>query len=310
MNLRKISKEIKLAAGGSIGYELYAKGLDRIQAQTKQLNIATEKLAKLVRSEDNVSKRKRLLKDVEKWSNFIKDEVDMLKSDVSKDFDGYKTAQLRLDNKVNGLDLPTALLSKLKTFGIDRSDFVYKDPMSGSKPVTPQYLMRKINQASVKMDSVAAIYGNSGIGWFLAVQKSPDVWDFYDEGRISTPRFKNVNLAQGARRLSEEPYELWFLEGGSKSLEQNEMKLNNTEVDDIINQIEFAQSAEDSEKYPLSGYHKNIIRKLKNEIELDNTEIDDIIDQIEFAQSAEDSEKYPLSENYKNIIRKLKSLKR
>lgn len=87
MNIRKIAKEL---IADTIGYELYAKGADRIQSQCKQLSDASAKLAQQVRSGDDLKKRNKLLKEVEKWFETIKGEINVLKSDVNKKFDGYK----------------------------------------------------------------------------------------------------------------------------------------------------------------------------------------------------------------------------
>jgi len=122
-----------------------------------------------------------------------------------------KVAQLRRDTKVNQLGLPGSIMNTLRKFRMANS-FAYKDSMSGKNPLNLQYLKRKVDQASTKMDSVGAIYGKLGEDWFLAISTSLSGWDFYDAGKTSSPRLRNVTLQQGIRRYDDQPYELWFLE--------------------------------------------------------------------------------------------------
>lgn len=54
---------------GGVGYELYARGADRIAHQTKTIKDLAEKLAKATRDNKPLKARKKLVKDLEKWFN-------------------------------------------------------------------------------------------------------------------------------------------------------------------------------------------------------------------------------------------------
>ena len=72
-----------------VGYELYAKGADRIAHQTKTIKDLAEKLAKATRDNKSLKVRKKLVKDLEKWLNVSMGELKELKSDVDN-LEGYK----------------------------------------------------------------------------------------------------------------------------------------------------------------------------------------------------------------------------
>jgi len=84
--IRKIANKV----AGTIGYELYAKGADRVVVQCQRLSDAAEELAKNVRKEDNPKKRKKLFDEVNAWNRSINGEVDMLRHDLNSEFDEYK----------------------------------------------------------------------------------------------------------------------------------------------------------------------------------------------------------------------------
>jgi len=49
-----------------IGFELYSKGADRVSAQSKQLALSAEKLAKLTRGNKPLRDRVKALKELKK----------------------------------------------------------------------------------------------------------------------------------------------------------------------------------------------------------------------------------------------------
>ncbi len=65
-----------------VGYELYAKGADRVAAQSKQIAIFAEKLAKLTRANKPLKERKKALKELKKWKNSIETEIKYLEDDI------------------------------------------------------------------------------------------------------------------------------------------------------------------------------------------------------------------------------------
>lgn len=72
-----------------IGYELYAKGLDRISSQCNTISDNAKQLAKLVRSNADDRKKKKALKDLQKWVNTLNSEMKGIVSDISN-LEGYK----------------------------------------------------------------------------------------------------------------------------------------------------------------------------------------------------------------------------
>jgi len=83
--LLKVARE--LSAG--IGYELYAKGADRIAKQTEAIKEAAEKVAKLTRENKSLKIRKKAVKDLEGWINTTVGELKQLKEDIDN-LEGYK----------------------------------------------------------------------------------------------------------------------------------------------------------------------------------------------------------------------------
>ena len=92
--MKECSEEKEMNEG--IGYELYAKGADRIQSQTVQVNQFAKKLADLVRENAPLSKKKKAIKDLKSWVSTINKELDMLDSDVDN-LEGYKKEPLKED---------------------------------------------------------------------------------------------------------------------------------------------------------------------------------------------------------------------
>jgi len=90
------SKHIKVAG---IGYELYAKGADRIAHQTIEIKKLAEKIAKATRENRSLRTRNKYIKDLEKMLNISIGELNQLKSDANN-LEGYKTAS---DNKPVGI---------------------------------------------------------------------------------------------------------------------------------------------------------------------------------------------------------------
>jgi len=81
-------KNTKLAG---IGYELYAKGADRIAHQAIEIKKLAEKVAKATRENKPLRTRNRYIRDLEKMLNVSMGELNQLKSDANN-LEGYKTA--------------------------------------------------------------------------------------------------------------------------------------------------------------------------------------------------------------------------
>ena len=81
-------KEIKTAG---VGYELYAKGADRIAVQTVEIKKLAEKVAKATRENKSLRTRNKYIRDLEKMLNVSMGELKQLKSDANN-LEGYKTA--------------------------------------------------------------------------------------------------------------------------------------------------------------------------------------------------------------------------
>ncbi len=84
----KKRKLVKKRVEGGIGYELYAKGLDRISVQCNTISIAAKDLAKLVRENAKETKKKKALKELTKWVNVLNKEMEGIESDISN-LEGY-----------------------------------------------------------------------------------------------------------------------------------------------------------------------------------------------------------------------------
>ena len=82
------SKHVKFAG---IGYELYAKGADRIAHQTIEIKKLAEKVAKATRENRSLRTRNKHIRDLEKMLNVSMGELKLLKSDANN-LEGYKTA--------------------------------------------------------------------------------------------------------------------------------------------------------------------------------------------------------------------------
>ena len=85
--LEKALKNQKLDEG--VGYELYAKGADRVAIQCKQVVIAATTLASAARANKSLKIKKKALKELQKWLKIIDGEMKGLISDVDN-LEGYK----------------------------------------------------------------------------------------------------------------------------------------------------------------------------------------------------------------------------
>ena len=83
------NKKKKKKMDEGVGYELYAKGADRIAAQCKQVIIYAEKLAEAARQNKSLPIKKKALKELTKWIGSIQGELKGLTSDVNN-LEGYK----------------------------------------------------------------------------------------------------------------------------------------------------------------------------------------------------------------------------
>ena len=72
-----------------VGYELYAKGLDRVSSQCKTISENAKKLAKLIRENATNRKKKKSLKDLKKWVDILNKEMQGITDDINN-LEGYK----------------------------------------------------------------------------------------------------------------------------------------------------------------------------------------------------------------------------
>lgn len=87
---KKVQKRINSKVAG-IGFELYAKGLDRVSVQCNTISDYAKKLAKLVRENAIEGKKKKALKDLQKYVNTLNGEMKGIVSDINN-LEGYKTS--------------------------------------------------------------------------------------------------------------------------------------------------------------------------------------------------------------------------
>jgi hypothetical protein len=74
-----------------IGYELYAKGLDRVSVQCNTISDYAKNLAKLVRENATERKKKKVLKNLQKYVNGLNGEMEGIVSDINN-LEGYKNS--------------------------------------------------------------------------------------------------------------------------------------------------------------------------------------------------------------------------
>lgn len=72
-----------------VGYELYAKGLDRVSTQCETISDYAKKLAKLVRENADIRKKNKVLKDLKSYVNVLNLEMRGIESDINS-LEGYK----------------------------------------------------------------------------------------------------------------------------------------------------------------------------------------------------------------------------
>jgi hypothetical protein len=70
---RKRKRKGKMDEG--VGYELYAKGADRLATQSKQIAIYAEKLADAARKNKSLNIKKKALKELDKWMKSMQKDI-------------------------------------------------------------------------------------------------------------------------------------------------------------------------------------------------------------------------------------------
>lgn len=83
-------KKLNIKKVAGVGFELYAKGLDRVSAQCNTISDSAKKFAKLVRENATEKKKKKALKDLQKWVDVLNGEMKGIASDINN-LEGYKT---------------------------------------------------------------------------------------------------------------------------------------------------------------------------------------------------------------------------
>lgn len=122
-----------------------------------------------------------------------------------------KQAQIKREmTRVKDLGLPAILVRNLMKYGMRLNTFVWKDYGSSNRVLNSVYLDMKLNQISSRVN-VGAIYGKSTENWFLALEITPGIYDFYTDKRFVVPYYKDLTLEQALRRLPREEYELFFV---------------------------------------------------------------------------------------------------
>jgi hypothetical protein len=137
----------------------------------------------------------------------------MLVSDknIFKEIYMLKQAQIKREmTRVKDLGLPAILVRNLMKYGMRLNTFVWKDYGSSNRVLNSVYLDMKLNQISSRVN-VGAIYGKSTENWFLALEITPGIYDFYTDKRFVVPYYKDLTLEQALRRLPREEYELFFV---------------------------------------------------------------------------------------------------
>lgn len=71
-----------------IGFELYSKGADRVASQSDQLKKYAIELAKATRGKVDLKKRVKILKELKKWQDSIRFEINQLEDDIDN-LEGY-----------------------------------------------------------------------------------------------------------------------------------------------------------------------------------------------------------------------------
>jgi hypothetical protein len=72
-----------------VGYELYAKGVDRVSNHCKQIDIHAKTLAKQVRDYSTLDKQKLTLSKLIKWVGMLNLEMKSIKEDLTS-VEGYE----------------------------------------------------------------------------------------------------------------------------------------------------------------------------------------------------------------------------
>jgi hypothetical protein len=72
-----------------VGYELVAKGSDRIVAQSKQVSIQAIKLADAIRGNQDPRKLRKIIEELKRWHSGILNEIRLLSEDIDN-LEGFK----------------------------------------------------------------------------------------------------------------------------------------------------------------------------------------------------------------------------
>lgn len=96
--MKKLNLISKVAG---IGYELYAKGLDRVSVQCDTINDAAKKFAKLVRDNATEGKKKKALKELQKWVSVLNGEMKGIVEDINN-LEGYRSSVINAQSKTAG----------------------------------------------------------------------------------------------------------------------------------------------------------------------------------------------------------------
>jgi hypothetical protein len=80
--VEEMAERIARDVSGGVGYELYARGADRIAHQTITIKDLAEKVAKATRANKPLKSRQKLIRELEKWLNVSVGELKQLKSDA------------------------------------------------------------------------------------------------------------------------------------------------------------------------------------------------------------------------------------
>lgn len=73
-----------------IGYELYAKGIDRVSVQSLNVNKCAIKLASIVRKNASNKTKLKALAELQQWIDCINGEMKGIREDITH-LEGYKT---------------------------------------------------------------------------------------------------------------------------------------------------------------------------------------------------------------------------
>ena len=164
-----------------IGYELYAKGLDRVSAQCNTISDYAKNLAKLVRENATERKKKKVLKDLQKWVDVLNKEMEGIVSDINN-LEGYKSSSSQLKTAGEQTILEMLLGKDARTINV-----IMRNSMD-------EQTQKLALQVWVKLNDLLTLKGSA----ILAFNK---LWQSIDAGKNYSPEMHRNNIFKAADAL-------------------------------------------------------------------------------------------------------------